>query len=956
MPKQITNNKQSHSTKKNRNKKANTAIQGKLKCILINARSIINKKDELETVVFEKNPDVIMITETWANEKHSNGELSLKGYDCHRKDRIETERGGGCIIYAKSELKTVKLENLTNTQHVDAVWCKYEDITIGVCYNTTANNVEQEEPLLAVMKTACEKSGEKIITGDFNHETIDWELMEAGLEGQRFLDVVEDLFLTQHVNKTTRENNTLDLVLSSNPEQVRNLNVIEKLGNSDHNMVEFEIATKEKKTNWKTKYRDYRKADYDKIRNEIQSEGYNKDENADTEMLWNSLKEKLNQLVERIIPLKERTGGKQPKPMWWNRKINRLRKNRLKWWNRYNESNRENQRHKDKYLYYQKEASKEIRKSKRKLEKRLGENIKTDRKGFFKYARSKMSVKESVGPIEDSQGNLIKDEKKMVKEFSEFFKSVFTIEDITNIPEPEQIFEGSEEEMLTDVDINIERVKKKLKSMNPSKAPGNDDINPRIISETAEQIAEQVTDIFRKSLDEGKLPEDWKTSNITPIHKKDSRSKVENYRGVHLTAQLCKSLEGMIKEEIVNHLTKHNLIRDSQHGFQAGKSCITNLIEFLEEVTKNVDEGSPCDIIYMDFQKAFDKVPHKRLLKKLRKHGISGKLMNWIEAWLSNRKQRVVLKGQSSEWEEVVSGVPQGSVLGPLLFIIFINDIESGILSTLSKFADDCKITRKVNNNEEANEVQMDLNTLEQWAEKWQMAFHPDKCKVMHIGHKNNKHKYYINGKEIQVVNEEKDLGVVISEDLKPKKHIAKIVKKANRLLGMIRRTITCKNIPNIMNLYKTLVRPILDYGAAVWSPHQKGDIVKLEKVQRRATKMISEIRNLPYTERLKKCKLMSLESRRRRYDLIETFKIMKDIYKTDKNKMFRMKMNQTRGHEFKIFKNHTRLNTRKYFFTQRVINDWNKLPKIATEAENVNQFKNAIDREFNLGGLYTIQ
>ena len=455
---------------------------------------------------------------------------------------------------------------------------------------------------------------------------------------------------------------------------------------------------------------------------------------------------------------------------------------------------------------------------------------------------------------------------------------------------------------------------------------------------------------------EGKLPEDWKTSNITPIHKKDSRSKVENYRGVHLTAQLCKSLEGMIKEEIVNHLTKHNLIRDSQHGFQAGKSCITNLIEFLEEVTKNVDEGSPCDIIYMDFQKAFDKVPHKRLLKKLRKHGISGKLMNWIEAWLSNRKQRVVLKGQSSEWEEVVSGVPQGSVLGPLLFIIFINDIESGILSTLSKFADDCKITRKVNNNEEANEVQMDLNTLEQWAEKWQMAFHPDKCKVMHIGHKNNKHKYYINGKEIQVVNEEKDLGVVISEDLKPKKHIAKIVKKANRLLGMIRRTITCKNIPNIMNLYKTLVRPILDYGAAVWSPHQKGDIVKLEKVQRRATKMISEIRNLPYTERLKKCKLMSLESRRRRYDLIETFKIMKDIYKTDKNKMFRMKMNQTRGHEFKIFKNHTRLNTRKYFFTQRVINDWNKLPKIATEAENVNQFKNAIDREFNLGGLYTIQ
>lgn len=897
---------------------------------------------------------MILITETWAKDKHSKGEVNLKGYDCHRNDRTNTDRGGGCLIYAKSELKTVMLENLTKTANTDTVWCKYEDIKIGVCYNTTANSVEQEEPLLELIRRACRSNGETVITGDFNHETIDWELMEANAEGQSFLDNVEDMFLTQHVKEATRLSNILDLVLSTNPDQVRKVAVTEKLGNSDHNIVEFEIATKERPVCWKTKYRDYRKADYEKIREEIQSAEYTYDENGDSMYLWNKLKEKLKDIVERNIPVKERKNGKQPKPMWWNRKIQRLRKNRLKWWNRYNESNRV--RHEDKYLHYQRAVSKEVRKAKRKLEKRLAANIKTDRKGFFKYYRSKMKAKESVGPIEDEQGNLIKDEKQMANIFSKFFTSVFTTEDVTNIPEPEQMFTSSDDERLTDIDINVERVKKKLKSMNPTKTPGNDDINPAIIAETAEQIAEHVTAIFRKSLDESKVPEDWRTSNITPIHKKDSRSRAENYRGVHLTSQLCKSLEGIIKEEIVEHVRKHKLIRDSQHGFQSGKSCVTNLLEFLEVITKHIDDGSPCDIIYMDFMKAFDKVCHQRLLKKLEKHGISGKVLKWIEAWLINRKQRVVLKGETSEWEDVRSGVPQGSVLGPLLFIIFINDIDTGIISTLSKFADDCKLTKKVSTDKEADEIQIDLNTLEKWSNTWQMMFHPDKCKVMHIGHNNKKRNYFIGGQQIKKVDNEKDLGIVVSEDLKSKKHVAKTAKKGNQLLGMIKRTMTCKNKNNILNLYKTLVRPILDYGAAVWSPHHQKDILKIEKVQRRATKMIKELRNLPYEERLRRCNLTSLENRRKRYDLIETFKIMKNLSKIEVGKLFKLRNNQTRGHNLKIYKEQSRLDIRKYFFSQRIVNDWNKLPAETVNSKTLETFKTKIHKEFLPGGLYMIQ
>lgn len=374
--KPVQNQQSSHNPVHMKEKKKQTkdAIKGKLKCLLLNARSIINKKEELEAVAYEK--------------------------------------------------KTVMLENLTNRQDTDTVWCKYEDINIGVCYNTTANSIEQEEPLLELIKEACQSSRETIITGDFNHETIDWDLIEANAEGQKFLDVTEDLFLTQHVKEATRANNILDLILSTNHNQIRNVIVTEKLGSSDHNIIEFEIITKGQPTHWKTKYRDYRKADFDKIRYDIQSEEYTKDDNADTQELWNNLKDKLNDVTERNIPLKERTMGKQPKPMWWNRKIKRLRKNRLKWWNRYKESNREE--HEDIYLHYQKEVNKEIRRSKRKLEKRLGENIKSDRKGFFKYARSKMKVKESVGPIADEHGHLIKDEKQMTKVFSEFFKSVFT--------------------------------------------------------------------------------------------------------------------------------------------------------------------------------------------------------------------------------------------------------------------------------------------------------------------------------------------------------------------------------------------------------------------------------------------------------------------------------------------------------------------------------------------------
>ena len=944
---QTRKTKSKPSTKRNVNR--NVTSGSILKARLINARSIINKKQELESTIYEEKPHIVFITESWADEKHSTAELNIDGYDCIRKDR--SRRGGGCLMYIQEELKAVPLNSLTDTENTDSVWCKIQDVTFGVCYNTTANTVEDEKPLLELLRKACGGGGEVIITGDFNHETIDWELMESQAEGQEFLDTVEDLFLEQHVTTPTREKNLLDLVLSTNPEQIRDVEVTEKFGSSDHNMVKFNVIMKEESKQWKEKFRDYRNADFDKIREEVKSINWSViDDQDNMQDAWKKFTELLDKTVEKHVKVKERVRGKPPKPMWWNKKIYKLRRKRLKWW----QKSKENKAHKPKYEFYQKRVVEEVKAAKSKLEERLARNIKEDRKGFFKYAKSKMKAKEGVGPIEDSDGNILRDEKKMAEEFSIFFKSIFTEEDTTVIPDPEPVFTGTEEEKLTTIDITEERVLKKLKQINPSKSAGNDNISNAVLKETAEEITEAVTKIFKRSLEESKLPEDWKTSNITPIYKKDGRNKVGNYRGVHLTSQLCKTMESLVKEDIVDHLSKFNLIRGTQHGFTEGKSCFTNLLMFLEDITKHIDEGTPVDVIYMDFRKAFDSVPHQRLLKKVKAHGISGKVYKWIEEWLTNREQRVVLKGETSSWEKVMSGVPQGSVLGPLLFIIYINDIDSNIVSILSKFADDCKLAYKVATVEDTNTVQADIDTLGAWSEKWQLVFHPDKCKTLHFGHSNEKKQYYLNNQQIKSVTSEKDLGVYITEDLKQHKHVAEIAKRANRMLGMIKRTITCKSIENIMSYYKSLVRPIIDYASGIWNPYHKKDIIKLEKIQRRATKIITELRNKPYDARLKKCKLMTLEQRRRRYDQIEMFKVMKGIYKIDKDQLFELNKNPTRGHELKVQKKFSRLNVRKNFFTNRVVDDWNHLPASAVTSKNVLGFKKVMDPIFT-GGLHMV-
>lgn len=294
----------------------------------------------------------------------------------------------------------------------------------------------------------------------------------------------------------------------------------------------------------------------------------------------------------------------------------------------------------------------------------------------------------------------------------------------------------------------------------------------------------------------------------------------------------------------------------------------------------------------------------------------------------------------------MVSGVPQGSVLGPVLFLVFINDLDDDALCSVLKFADDTKIFMKVNDLSDAMLLQSDLSGLLRWTGDWQMMFNVGKCKVMHLGHGNRKFKYYMENKELEVVNIEKDLGVWISDDLKVSTQCSKAYSKASRSLGMISRAVMCKTPRILMALYKTLVRPHLEYCTAAWSPYYVRDKVLLERIQHRFTRMVPGLRHLEYADRLQRLGLWTLEERRNRSDLLEVFRMLRGLSTVPFHEFFELEVSgRTRGHTVKLVKHHCRLDVRQHFFSERVINRWNRLDQLTVESTTLNAFKRNLKR-----------
>ena len=271
------------------------------------------------------------------------------------------------------------------------------------------------------------------------------------------------------------------------------------------------------------------------------------------------------------------------------------------------------------------------------------------------------------------------------------------------------------EESLEKIEIDQKGTEKLLKNLNISKSSGPDNIPNAILKECAAELAPVVTLIFQKSLDLGSLPEDWTSANIAPIYKKGDRNRAENYRPVSLTSVLSKVLEHIIVHSMLTHFDKHKVLSSLNHGFRSGYSCETQLAVTMDELTQNYEKGLQTDIIILDFSKAFDMVPHKLLLHKLEKYGIRGQLLQWLEHFLTKRKMRVVVDGEASQDADVLSGVPQGTVLGPILFLVHINDLPESVLSSVRLFADDCLLYRVIRNFQDHLILQQDLKNLEEW-------------------------------------------------------------------------------------------------------------------------------------------------------------------------------------------------------------------------------------------------
>jgi hypothetical protein len=445
------------------------------------------------------------------------------------------------------------------------------------------------------------------------------------------------------------------------------------------------------------------------------------------------------------------------------------------------------------------------------------------------------------------------------------------------------------------------------------------------------------------------LPEDWKCADVLPIFKKGNPSAVTNYRPISLTNTLCKVMEKLVKDNILTFALGNNLITDGQHGFLPSRSTCTEMLECHSDWCSALDNKCVVDVIMLDFRKAFDVVPHAKLIYKLSNLGICAATLQWLQAFLAGRSQSIKINDQLSNSSLVTSGVVQGSVLGPILFLLYINDLPAVCPDVKFKlFADDAKAYKIIKHAHDRFILQQSLNAVCEWAVKWELPLSLDKCIFLQLGYADIAVTYTLHSHTLSPCNIARDLGVTLQSNLKPGIHCTEIACKANARAQLILKSFLSHDPFNLVKAFVAYVRPMLEFCTQVWSPYFKCDIDILENVQRSFTRKLFKLCHLSpvsYVERLAYLNLQRLELRRIHTDLITMFKLTHNLLPSVvlKNMIGHPVCGSTRGHRYKVFIARTRKLVLSSFFTNRVAPIWNALPDTCFTVDRLNVFKHKL-------------
>ena len=922
---------------------------------------------ELKARISTEKPKIIIITEV--NNKHTNTPpekcfFNIPDFQMFEKNLTIGHRG--ILIYIHNTIKDVievsASSNFEEYLLLSIQINKTERFVLCCIYRSDSGSDDNNNQLNELIKEITNlKSSHLLITGDFNYRDINWPSLTT-TKGElskehSFIETVKYCYLHQQVVKHTRAGrhtetpSLLDLILTDEQDRISHVQHNSPLGKSDHDVLIFDYNIR-LNINYKPQVMyNHAKANYSNMNKELESKLQPEIYNNDVDSLWNHIKDNIiiaqknnTPVINSIKSQKWKTLGSIPLDGDITAEIRK--KHRL--WQRYYET-----KSIEKFEQYKQQRNKVTRlleSSQKEHEKSLSENAKNNPKKLWKYIKSKLKTKTGISPLLKPDKTLTKDEQEKAEVLSNYFATVLEEEPpgaIPNLP-PRKLVTPP----LENITITEEKVLKKLKKLNPNKSCGPDQITPKLIKEIAEPLTPSLTKLYKNSLSTSEVPDDWKLATVTPIFKKGDKKDPSNYRPVSLTSVIGKNLESHVYDAIVEHMHSNNLFSPFQYGFIKNRSTTLQLLKVLQLWVNDLDEGLAIDNVNMDFRKAFDKVPHRRLLYKLSTYGIQGKVLQWIENFLKNRHQRVCVSGYVSDWTEVVSGIPQGSVLGALLFVIYINDLPDNIQSDIFLFADDTKFFRKVEDSDDAAIIQQDLNTLYQWSNDWLLKFHPDKCVVIRLSvtSENWYYKYTLGNDELEYVDLVKDLGVFVDTELKFRHHISTKVNKANSIMGTIRRSFKYLDHTTFKLLFCAQVRTIVEYANPFWCPYLKKDIEMIENVQRRATKYLQGMKDLNYEQRLRKLNLTTLAYRRLRGAMIEVYKIF-HIYNrsTTPNISLYLGNIHTRGHNYKLFYNRSeRTHPKLHSFNQRVVKPWNSLPTPVVNSPSLNSFKNSLDKHWS--------